>query len=85
MNGFGVDWSQDTEDDLATIWLTASDPGAVTQAQAEIDRLLSRNPLGNGQHISEGLYRLVLPPLIVTYTIDQGNRQVEVVSVRTTS
>lgn len=82
MNGFAVDWAQEAEDDPAILWLTSSDPLGVTQAQAQIDRLLSRNPLGIGQHISEGLYRFCVPPLIVTYTIDQGRHHVEVASVR---
>jgi mRNA-degrading endonuclease RelE of RelBE toxin-antitoxin system len=70
--------------DLADIWLIAPDRQAVTDAQARIDELLSQDPVRHGQHLSEGLYRLRVPPLTITYTVDPDRREVEVTSVRTT-
>jgi hypothetical protein len=79
---YTVDWEADAEIELARIWLGAPDPDAVTEAQAEIDRLLSRDPTGNGRHLSEGLWRIHVPPLAATYTIDSNRRQVKVTGVR---
>ena len=70
-----------------TYWLTAlwlGNPArrqAITGAQAAIDRLLEADPLGNGHHLSEGLYRLRVPPLSVTFTVDVPARRVEINSV----
>jgi hypothetical protein len=79
---YTVDWDPDAEIELARIWLQAPDPGAVTRAQAEIDRLLGRNPDGHGQHLAEGLWRIDVSPLAATYTIDAVRRQVQVTGVR---
>jgi hypothetical protein len=85
MNPFRVEWEPAAEDELARIWLRSSDPSAVTAAQAQADRLLSRDPIKYGRHLSEGLYSLSAPPLILTYTVDQTRRLVEVTWVRFSS
>jgi hypothetical protein len=82
MSLFSVDWPPDILASLADIWLQASDRQAVTNAETHIDRLLSRDLLGQGIHISEGLYRLEVPPLIVTYTVDLTRHHVEISSIR---
>jgi hypothetical protein len=80
--GWTVEWDPPAEDELTRLWLRAPDRNAVTAAQAQIDQLLARDPLSNGRHISEGLFRIDVPPLTVNYTIDQTNRRVEVTWVR---
>jgi hypothetical protein len=82
MNPFRVEWEPAAEDELARIWLRASAPPAVTIAQAQADQLLSRDPIKYGRHLSEGLYSIDVPPLVLTYTIDLANRLVEVTWVR---
>jgi hypothetical protein len=79
---FTVEWLPLAQDELARIWIYASDRNAVTTAQARADRLLQTDPVGNGQHISEGYYRIHVPPLIISYTIDEDQNQVEVAWVR---
>lgn len=81
MSPFQVDWLPDVLGDLANIWRRATDGKAVTQAQAEIDRRLSQDPLGHGWHLAEGLYQLRVSPLQVTYTVNYPRRFVEVTSV----
>jgi hypothetical protein len=81
MNAFTVDWRPEAEQDLASIWITASDPWAVTSAQNRIDYLLERNPAHYGQHVSEGLYQLVSRPLTVFYKIDTVGKLVAVTTV----
>jgi len=78
---YRVKWLREALRQLAAIWTQASDRMAVTSAEAQIQQLLTRDPLHNGQHVSEGLYRLLIAPLSVTYTIDQAQRTVEVNSV----
>jgi hypothetical protein len=85
MNQFGVEWDPAAEDELARLWLQSSDPAAITAAQAQADRLLSQDPIKYGRHLSEGLYCIEVPPLVLTYTIDQANRLVEVTWVRSSS
>jgi hypothetical protein len=75
---YTVEWEADAEVELARLWLLAPDPAAITRAQAEIDRLLSRNPDGHGRHLSEDIWRMHVPPLAVTYTIDTAARRVQV-------
>jgi hypothetical protein len=82
MSPFTVEWDPDAETELARIWLAAADPDEVTQAQARIDQLLARNPSGHGQPLSEGLWRIEVPPLVVNYTIGDANKHVQVTWVR---
>ncbi|MBN9118630.1 MAG: hypothetical protein J0I06_05660 [Planctomycetes bacterium] len=43
---FTIVWSEAAIQDLARIWLNATDRNAITQASNEIDRVLGRDPLG---------------------------------------
>jgi hypothetical protein len=81
MTPYTVQWKRRVLDALAALWLAAADRQAVTAAQARIDETLGQDPLGAGRHICEGLYKLHEPPLVVTYTVDQAQRQVEVQSI----
>lgn len=78
MNLFQVIWDPGCDQQLARIWLQSNDPQAVTLAAAQADHLLSRDPIGYGQHRSEGLYRLDVPPLVFMYNVDSTHRVVEV-------
>lgn len=82
MMPFTVEWDKDAEDELTRIYMQASDPMAVTRAQARADKLLAANPVGNGRLLSEGLYRIDVWPLVVNYTIDPARRHVQVTWVR---
>jgi plasmid stabilization system protein ParE len=46
MTPYTVEWTSTAEDQLADIWLLASDPQAVTTATAAIDSLLAKQPSG---------------------------------------
>jgi mRNA-degrading endonuclease RelE of RelBE toxin-antitoxin system len=81
MNSFAVEWAASAEDELALLWMQAADRQAVNAAQVRADQLLAADPVGNGHPLSEGLYRLTVPPLKLIYTIDEQNRRVEVAAV----
>jgi hypothetical protein len=85
MNPFRVEWDPAAEDELARVWLRSNDPQAITAAQARADQLLARDPFKYGRHLSEGLYCIDVPPLVLSYTIDQAKSLVEVTWVRSSS
>ena len=85
MNPFAVEGEASAEDELALLWMKAADRQAVNAAQVRADQLLAANLIGNGRHLSEGLYQLTVPPLKLSYTVDEGNRRVEVISVGSAS
>lgn len=78
MTPYAVDWNQGALSDLADIWAQASDRRAVTDASDAADKLLANDPIKHGRHESEGLYRLVVPPLVIFYGVDMARRRVEV-------
>jgi plasmid stabilization system protein ParE len=84
MTPFRVDWTDAALDMLADIWTQAVNRASVNAAQNQIDALLARDPIGNGKHLSEGLYKLVVPHLTVSYSVDQAKKTVEVSAVRYT-
>jgi hypothetical protein len=73
-----VQWDPVAENQLARTWLQASDPLAITRAQARIDQRLADDPLREGRFRSEGLYRIDEAPLACTFTVDAKNRIVRV-------
>jgi hypothetical protein len=79
-----VTWDPLAEDELGRIWLRRTDRAAVSAASARADRLLEQDPVAHGRHLSEGLYSLYAPPLIVTFTVDVATHTVEVTWVRET-
>ena len=78
MTQYQVEWEVDAEEELARIWLLSGRDPTITTAQAEADRLLSHDPSHYGKHMSEGLFRLQVTPLILTFSIDEDARIVEV-------
>jgi hypothetical protein len=81
MTPYTVEWPNDVLSDLTTIWLQAPDRRAVTNAQATIDQMLGADPLGNATHLSEGLYKLQVIPLSVTFVINVPQHRVEIYSI----
>ena len=69
---------------LASIYLQANSRRAVTVAQARVDRLLASDPIRNAHRMSEGMYVIDVPPLVVAYTVHTTQRLVQVVGVHFT-
>ena len=55
---------------------------AVTAAAHFIDVELSQDATTKGTMVAEGLRALLAPPLRVLFTVNEGNRMVEVVLIR---
>lgn len=82
MTRYTVTWHQDAEQDLASLWISATDRDDITQAVQAIDLALSSASGSVGDQIAEGLYGLNAPPLRVLYVIRETDRIIEVVMVR---
>ncbi len=85
MGDYTVGFGPTINGDLADIWADAADQGAVTRADHEASRLLVADPVGRGEHRSEGIYRMIVPPLVYVYEVDPVRRHVQVVGIGTVS
>lgn len=81
---YRVEWVPDTYIELAYIWALAPDPAAVRLASRAIEIDLATDPHLTGQYLSEGLWKLVRPLLVVHYTIDTDQREVWITDVSPT-
>ena len=77
---YDVTWDDGANDQLVELWLNAADRAAVTRASHRIDVALAADP-HQGQHQSEGLYRVIEPPLVAYYEIDEAKQEVRVSDV----
>jgi hypothetical protein len=82
MNPYEVVYYPEAEDDLAILWLRASDRTAVALASELADRLLAVDPYQNGLPLAEGLWAITVAPLRFYFQIDEASRRVEVTRVR---
>jgi hypothetical protein len=67
---------------LAELWTTARDRNAATTAAHIIDLELSQDASTKGVEVSEGLRAFFAPPLRILFTVDDGDRVVEVVRIK---
>jgi hypothetical protein len=81
---FTVGWEPDTWAELHQLWATLPDPAAERTAAETAERLLADDPVGNGQLLSEGLWRIVVSPLALYYTIDPARRHVQFADILAT-
>jgi len=81
MKRYLVIWALDALDQLALIWIAGPDRDAITQAQDHIDAILTNDPRGLGEETSEGLWKLIVAPLVALYEIDDGGGIVRVTGV----
>jgi hypothetical protein len=77
---FTVTWDPSAQNNLALIWINATDRTAVTNAANFIDRRLRISPDSAGQDLS-GFRMFTVPPLTVTFTVSPGDRLVTVRNV----
>jgi plasmid stabilization system protein ParE len=77
---FAVTWHPSAEQELAEIWLQASDQGAISTAANAIDQLLAVNPAMQGEEFY-GDRLLVVLPLAVTFTTSEPDRTVRILQV----
>jgi hypothetical protein len=79
---YTVTYTRNSLDALARLWLAAPDRLAITTAGAEIDRELRVDAALRGFNIGRGYRQLIVSPLVVDFSVEEGNRIVTVWSVR---
>jgi plasmid stabilization system protein ParE len=78
---FSVVWTRRAENELAAIWLTASDRNAVTQAAHRLDQRLANDPLNEGES-RHANYRIAFEnPLGILFEVDEDINTVWVLQV----
>lgn len=78
---FTVAYLPEAEQQLADLWLNATDPTAVTNASGHIDRMLATDPLGVGESRVADLRILIESPLAVVYDVREADSLVKVWAV----
>jgi hypothetical protein len=76
-----VIWRPSTENDLASLWLSAPDQDSLTADANAIDQELARNPLAAGEARSGTSRILIEPPLAVEYDVIVDDHKVVVCHV----
>lgn len=77
-----LDWDEVPLNDLATVWMQAPDPQAITDAANEVDRQLVSSPESKGVEFY-GDRLIVVPPLHVVFQVDSGKHRVKVIHIWT--
>ncbi|MCI0458142.1 MAG: hypothetical protein L0Z62_14355 [Gemmataceae bacterium] len=82
MTRYTVTWTRVAEDQLAEIWMQASDRGAVNAAQNAIDDELAVDAEQKGTEVVEGLRELTIPPLKAFFEVEEMDRRVQVSALK---
>jgi hypothetical protein len=77
---YDFELTTEAEDDLIERWLQATNRMSVTRAAHRIEQFLRVDP-HQGQHQSEGLYRVCDPPLVVYYEIVEDKQLVSITNI----
>jgi hypothetical protein len=75
---WNVIWAEPAMDELARRWNAADSAmrQAITEAAAELDRLLSQDPLQQSESRDPGERIMIVPPLGAVYRVDEGSNTV---------
>jgi hypothetical protein len=81
---FTVEWADRAVADLTSAfaaYFPTRSGNRVTSAERIVNLLLADDPTRNGRLLSEGLYRLVVSPLVVFYEIDLLGQVVRITDI----
>ncbi len=78
---FTVVWTPAAEQNLAALWLQASDRNTLAMVSNTIDALLRQDPQTRGEPGFDTVRELVIPPLGVDFDVQEPDRMVYVLSV----
>jgi len=84
MTRYTVVWHALAQDELADIWLGATDRNAITAAANTIDTTLAIDPSAQGASVSSRSRELTSGPLHVLFRVIESDRIVQVFSVTRT-
>lgn len=78
---YEVRWKRLARNQLAELWLGTGDRDAITEAVAEVDRLLAARPHTAGESRPDSRRIVFARPLVALYQIVEDDRRVEVLAV----
>jgi hypothetical protein len=78
---FTVLWTPAAEQELAAVWLSASDRNAINSAAHTIDALLRVDPQRRGESRHDSVRILFVPPMGIDFDVSEADRTVYVLSV----
>lgn len=79
---YTVDWLKEALDQLAAVWVAASDRDAVSSASHELEQVIGRRPLGFGEARASSVVRVAYhPPLGIEFEIIEDDKRVRVLRV----
>lgn len=81
MTPIQVIWSTEALRQLAALWNAASNRLEIARAQHRIDQ--ARGPKSAGHELSEGLWKIADPPLLVYFEINDVHKILRVTDVYT--
>ncbi|GEM_PF-1736006 len=81
MHPWKVKWAADAQEQLADLWLRSADRGLLTIASDHLDQILARDPRDPGKEASEGLWKIIVSPLVALFEIDDQNHVVIVTAL----
>lgn len=79
---YTVVWDSAALDELTQLWTDSSDRESVTAAANSIDRMLQWDPVLRGETHTDSTRVLLIRPLVVVYSVSDGDRIVKVVSIQ---
>jgi hypothetical protein len=81
---FRVTWLQSALDELSAMWRKADSSlgKAITAASHQIEMRLSKDPTQEGESREGGTRIFFIPPLAITYEVDEDAQEVTVAHVR---
>jgi hypothetical protein len=81
MTRFTVVWHADATDELARLWIAATDRQALRSAADAIDYELAVDAPLKGSGIPDSLRQLTVAPLRVLFAVSEADRMVRVLEV----
>ncbi len=81
MTPFTVTWHRDARDELAELWMAATNRGAVSAAADTIDLYLSTDASEKGASIPDALRQITVPPLRGLFAVSDADRTVRILEV----
>lgn len=82
MTRYTVTATRVAEDELAELWLKATDRAAVASAADTIDKMLRDDAVRRGDDTGLGVRQLIVSPLLVEFSVSELDRLVTVWSFR---
>lgn len=77
---FEVEWTATAANELAAVWIRATDKNAVTEASFAIDQTLTVDPTEVGESRTNEERITFVAPLGIRFHVDVGNQQVTVLA-----